>query len=1119
MPTNRELLKALRPPIARFYPCDLHVHSVASADVSVGDRFEALPAEWQSRLTKLSRVPDDLAVHDRQMLQVVSPELFHAALVRRRDEVSRQSGQSDSDNWAFLAVTDHNTAYYSSALSQYGWSRRAQDRLIVLPGVELDITFPFGETSGANCVVHLLCVFPPCTGDADILLAINHAQPEGSRPWTFGSPLCVHDLPSFVRALRLNQHCSSLCIAAHVSSSKGIESEPKMVVLNTLHAEIARVEGALQRAIGDQAIADERELREQLADLQSQCDSQELHIEVLRLIGRCGFDALQVRDQTDELHYRRLHRFLKDSGRAVPIISSDAHTPDHVWQCPSGVPYIKLSRDPSALSPCELFAELREHSLRLGETRTTSSNPGRVVSWIEGFEVTPDSAEARQFWHHAASTSPPAAGDTSNSFLLPLSRNLNCLVGGRGSGKSAAIEAIAFLTQPSEFSAEAEKREADRSDWYGRAAATLQGCRVRLVFKTTSTAGIGGLPKRALVASRYFDPNGEHLPVEYRDADSQPVVASDAKPPRVSIFRVHDIEEAARPANLRRLFDQLCGEQVVELTAKIEDLRSQLARQRQDILEDCRALADLTAENGPLRQYGLRKRQFSDVNRPEIQDKYAKVDRLQLVAAETGNSVEAWSEIDAVHTIDTLDTTIESFFTAAAASMTDANGETKEGFHASHQLVARLSPDQPGHHEAAIRQPLQQARTALSSFAMGMENVRNATDSDLEAARTELIQAGLPPGSQDREAKKRALDEAEAALAKYRVLLASLAEKLKARESLFASLVSLCQQRTGLRKETADALTRQLSQDLDADILRIQLDARPTADRAELDAWLGDNIGPVFQRFRPQRLTALLNSGIMPGDLKRILLHEHGADHALLRIDRARADEGRITDDEVKTIVAACQGRTTVPLDGFDEFSPEFRADLPEEIREGLWSFPSRSGRNPALTADAVLQLDEIVLDDLPEIGLNDRPSDPASISRPLSELSPGQRCSAILPVLLLSGDTPLVIDQPEENLDNRLIRQVIVNILASMKLRRQVIVATHNPNLPVLGDAEQCIVLQASGGHEGTVIATGDLDSPKVASFITEIMEGGREAFQYRHTVYQSHWNSVLDESPNHQT
>jgi ABC-type Mn2+/Zn2+ transport system ATPase subunit len=160
------------------------------------------------------------------------------------------------------------------------------------------------------------------------------------------------------------------------------------------------------------------------------------------------------------------------------------------------------------------------------------------------------------------------------------------------------------------------------------------------------------------------------------------------------------------------------------------------------------------------------------------------------------------------------------------------------------------------------------------------------------------------------------------------------------------------------------------------------------------------------------------------------------------------------------------------------------------------------------------LQLDEVVLDDLAEVRLNDRPTDSASEARPLSVLSPGQRCSAILPILLLSGTDPLVIDQPEENLDNRLIRQVVVNILASMKLHRQVIIATHNPNLPVLGDVEQCVVLQATGRDLSTVVASGSLDAADVSRYVTEIMEGGREAFQYRQAIYQSHWDGPIDDA-----
>jgi hypothetical protein len=169
---------------------------------------------------------------------------------------------------------------------------------------------------------------------------------------------------------------------------------------------------------------------------------------------------------------------------------------------------------------------------------------------------------------------------------------------------------------------------------------------------------------------------------------------------------------------------------------------------------------------------------------------------------------------------------------------------------------------------------------------------------------------------------------------------------------------------------------------------------------------------------------------------------------------------------------------------------------LPREIREGLLTFPSPNKPQKSLNVDDVLQLDEIIFDDVPVIRLNDRPNDPLSKLRPVESLSPGQRCSAILPILLLTGTSPLAIDQPEDNMDNRLIRQVIVNILSSIKLRRQVIFATHNPNLPVLGDVEQAIILQGVGDSASKLLATGDLDSSSVVHHLTEVMEGGREAF-----------------------
>ena len=182
------------------------------------------------------------------------------------------------------------------------------------------------------------------------------------------------------------------------------------------------------------------------------------------------------------------------------------------------------------------------------------------------------------------------------------------------------------------------------------------------------------------------------------------------------------------------------------------------------------------------------------------------------------------------------------------------------------------------------------------------------------------------------------------------------------------------------------------------------------------------------------------------------------------------------------------------------------KGELPETIQKGIKVFTEDQ-----IKYEAFLQLDEIVFDDIPEIRLKDRPGE-MDEARPITELSPGQRCSAILPIILLNGECPLVIDQPEDNLDNRLVREVVVNILAAMKLQRQIIMATHNPNLPVLGDVEQAIILKAKGQDKCEFQAIGDIDNINIISSITEIMEGGREAFQYRQSIYQTYWDSYIE-------
>ena len=121
-----------------------------------------------------------------------------------------------------------------------------------------------------------------------------------------------------------------------------------------------------------------------------------------------------------------------------------------------------------------------------------------------------------------------------------------------------------------------------------------------------------------------------------------------------------------------------------------------------------------------------------------------------------------------------------------------------------------------------------------------------------------------------------------------------------------------------------------------------------------------------------------------------------------------------------------------------------------------------------------------------------------------LTQLSKGQRATALLLILLADSDKPLVIDQPEDDLDNRFVYDGVVKQLRKLKCKRQIIASTHNANIPVLGDAELVLTLQASSNHADLDSDTlGSLDILSVRKNIENILEGGAEAFSSRRRIY----------------
>ena len=124
---------------------------------------------------------------------------------------------------------------------------------------------------------------------------------------------------------------------------------------------------------------------------------------------------------------------------------------------------------------------------------------------------------------------------------------------------------------------------------------------------------------------------------------------------------------------------------------------------------------------------------------------------------------------------------------------------------------------------------------------------------------------------------------------------------------------------------------------------------------------------------------------------------------------------------------------------------------------------------------------------------------DPQRGWRPLTQGSPGQQTAALLAFVLSHGEEPIILDQPEDDLDNTLIYDLLVSQLKEAKLKRQVIVVTHNPNIVVHGDAEFVLSLEAGDGRSRKA-CEGGLQERKVRDTICEVMEGGREAFASRY-------------------
>ncbi len=644
---------------------------------------------------------------------------------------------------------------------------------------------------------------------------------------------------------------------------------------------------------------------------------------------------------------------------------------------------------------------------------------------------------------------------------IAFSENLNCLIGPRGSGKSTVVEALRYVLGRNQ---QLEEWLDDEGRNFANLAldtqrANLRDTQIELVYELADGT--------QTILSATFDPDESRRTRAFSPDGNDLRIAGDALTADfpVAIFSWSEMEVLGRESFVQReLVDRLLGD-VPTLIAARSALYERLAKSRAEIVrlasEIGRARLANTGRLGRYRQY---KEAYEALNTDEAASLFAGLDaarhRLELIDA-ANRDIQTLG--DAAGTL--TDIAIAEDISEAVAAADEATRQWWEG-EPSRALDI-----------AGLRERFDELRTqlveAVNQRRHALVELREKAAADYERVEQELrsqtrLEAGQDLLRDQREIARGRLEQVNADREQYQSLVQKLDVEFGERRKLLVQLDSTQDEISAKRKAYLEPLNGQLAE-VGAGELRITVQHEHLADRAEVERYLED--GPVLTmeragRYKTRRVAPRLARMARPTDLSEALID---GDRERLGAELSVGAGGALESDEATKLIENCVWR---------KFDEDAEVDV----------FDSEA-------LEPLLELAECRFDDRVRIMLNGKPVD---------ELSPGQRSSAMLPLIALAETAPLIIDQPEDNLDNAMVGETLTRILADLKERRQIIVCTHNPNIVVGGDAEQVAVMEASAAHAATVAHTGSIDDIDIIEAVLNIMEGGRDAFIARRKRYR---------------
>lgn len=950
-----------------------------------------------------------------------------------------------------VAVTDHNESDMGEQLS-----RMSDAELTILPGIEISAQtslFPDSE-------VHVLGIFPQGTSSKQI----DKVFPAGCGMPESGKRKGAHTTQSISKIIETIKSLHGICIAAHVSSTSGVRTMVHSQNVEWLQKNYLRRYLKEKRArIGLSGDESEhlQKLEEELKPLDDKVQNA-----YLTFLADHEFDAIQIQEIEHQQFYAGAHVDMLNLSPFPCVLSSDAHTLADIG-CSGHGTHIKMTK----VGLDGLRKAFRDPGTRIRYDTTVPTERPQCILGV-AFE-----------------------GGSFDGQVIGLSDNLTTLIGGRGTGKSALIEALRLvLCQPIGGLPDRLRRDIEeRRDF------ALRETEVKLLFADQQQGELFVL-KRRLGESRTscFTLDGKPLP-EIELPTSQRI--------RAEIYGWSEVEELSdSPRKQLALLDRTVpgiDDLRLEVEKRLEELRVNgervvaLAREIQGLLPR-------TQDAQEVRQ------QLESLSSSELNEAFASFDRNEAGL----RAMEALTKEIEDNKSWLLD---QGQKRELEQDWSETLQEVKENLQ-DYSWYAQLSQ--------TISENAARLQKSYEQLLAGLDAMKDEIDSriaELQQER-ESIEAQL-----NALAEKSGQSDFKTALSRRKELTEKMFKILGFEKDIQEKQTEIDQLLDTRRCQTVPALTSVRSKMYQARLAKartiveklaelraasgISVEIEPMGDTAAFSRALGYREGTKYEglfkgidkQYLSKAYPSFYAQRFSPHEFVEILLADMTDCNSLaIRFIRKRSNQ---TGEIVRLVEGTIEeeGGELVEY-GIDRAildkwaSSEFEL-VEMEDAEKVWKHLSPWYYEGEINA----HYDPQKLKNLLELELSDIEDCPRILldGKPIEGLSPGQRCSALIPIILVEGQNPLVIDQPEDNLDNKLVFDLVVDILRGLKEQRQIIVATHNPNIPVSGDAEQVVVFESPSKEQCCVVEQGSIDDEAIVQHIKTVMEGGDRAFEIRMRKY----------------